>query len=73
MLPRNTIQISYSTRSERLARDVQELLLEFGVVARISRSARGELKVVISNRRDARLFAQRIGFHGVKQTKLDVS
>ena len=68
----SSIQISYSTRSERLARDVQELLLEFGVVARISRSARGELKVVISNRRDARLFAQRIGFHGVKQTKLDV-
>jgi DNA gyrase subunit A len=71
MLPRNTIQVSYSTASARLARDVQELLLEFGIVARISRSARGEFKVVISNRRDARLFAQRVGFHGVKQAKLD--
>ena len=32
-LGKNTIQISYSTRSEQLARDVQDLLLEFGVVA----------------------------------------
>jgi DNA gyrase subunit A len=71
MLPRNSIQISYSTRSERLARDVQELLLEFGVVARISRSKRGELKLVISNRRDAARFATEVGFHGRKQTKLD--
>ncbi len=71
MLPRRTIHISYSTRSERLARDVQELLLEFGVVARISRSRRGELKVVISNQRDARLFAVAVGFHGIKQVKLD--
>ena len=30
-LPRNTIQISYSTRSGRLAKDVQQMLLEFGV------------------------------------------
>src|SRR5205823_2147333 len=34
LLPRNTISISYSTRSRQLARDVQNLLLEFGVVAR---------------------------------------
>ena len=33
-LPRNTIQISYSTRSEKLAVDVQQMLLEFGVVSR---------------------------------------
>ena len=33
-LGRNTIQISYSTCSEELARDVQILLLEFGVIAR---------------------------------------
>ncbi|MGH2781025.1 MAG: DNA gyrase subunit A, partial [Thermoleophilaceae bacterium] len=32
---------------------------------------KGELKVVISNRRDARLFAERAGFLGAKQRKLE--
>ncbi|HSZ70845.1 MAG TPA: DNA gyrase subunit A [Solirubrobacteraceae bacterium] len=73
LLPRNTIEVSYSTRSSSLAHDVQQLLLEFGVVARLSRSARGEIKVVITNRRDARLFAERVGFFGAKQPKLEQS
>jgi DNA gyrase subunit A len=71
LLPRRTIQISYSTRSPDLARDVQQLLLEFGVVSRLSRSARGEVKLVITNRRDARLFAQRVGFLGAKRARLE--
>jgi DNA gyrase subunit A len=71
LLPRHTIQISYSTRSARLAREVQQLLLEFGVVARLSVSSRDEIKVVITNRRDARMFAQVVGFLGRKQTKLE--
>ena len=71
LLPRRTVQISYSTRSPELAGDVQQLLLEFGVISRLSRSARGEIKVVITNRRDARLFAERVGFFGAKQTKLE--
>jgi DNA gyrase subunit A len=70
LLGRNTIQISYSTRSKELARGIQMLLLEFGVVSKQSTSARGEIKVVIGNRREARLFATRVGFLGVKQTKL---
>ncbi len=70
LLARNTIQISYSTRSFQLAQDVQDLLLEFGVVSRQSLSRRGEIKVVITNRRDAGLFAQRVGFWGRKQQKL---
>ncbi|MBV8065593.1 MAG: DNA gyrase subunit A [Actinobacteria bacterium] len=70
LLPRNTIQISYSTYSERLAKDVQRLLLEFGVVSRLCLSAKGEVKVVITNRRDAGLFALNVGFHGAKQEKL---
>ena len=69
-LPRNTVQVSYSTRSEQLAKDVQQLLLEFGVVSRRNRHATGEFKVVVTNRRDARLFSTRIGFLGVKQAKL---
>src|SRR5215207_659460 len=69
-LPRNTVQISYSTRSPRLAQDVQDMLLEFGIVSRQCRQATGEYKVYIGNRRDARLFANRVGFLGRKQLKL---
>jgi DNA gyrase subunit A len=69
-LTRHTIQISYSTRSEQLARDVQQLLLEFGVVSRLCAHATGEWKVYIGNRRDARLFATHVGFWGRKQMKL---
>jgi DNA gyrase subunit A len=71
LLPRSTIQVSYSTRSKDLARGVQLLLLEFGVISRLSTSSRGEIKVVITNRRDARLFARRVGFIGAKQAKLE--
>jgi DNA gyrase subunit A len=71
LLPRQTIQVSYSTYSEQLAKDVQLLLLEFGVVSRLCRYAKGEIKVVITNRRDARLFARNVGFLGDKQAKLD--
>ncbi len=70
-LPRNTIQISYSTYSDQLARDVQLLLLEAGVVSRICRYEKGEFKIVISNRRDARIFSSNVGFLGQKQAKLN--
>src|SRR5439155_79177 len=71
LLPCNSIQISYSTRSDKLADDIQKLLLEFGVISRLCRYAKGEVKVVIGNRRDARLFATRVGFLGAKQLKLE--
>ncbi len=71
LLPRSTIQVSYSSRSDQLCSDVQRLLLEFGIVSRRCRpSTRGEYKVVVTNRRDARLFAERVGFLGEKQRKL---
>jgi DNA gyrase subunit A len=71
LLPRSTIQVSYSSYSQRLCADVQLLLLEFGIVSRLcGPSSRGEHKVVITNRREARLFAERIGFLGAKQIKL---
>ncbi|HZT78921.1 MAG TPA: DNA gyrase subunit A, partial [Gemmataceae bacterium] len=69
-LARNTTSLSYSTRSRELAQEVQTLLLEFGVVARQAVYDDGEIKVYISNRRDGRLFAQNVGFLGVKQGKL---
>lgn len=70
LLPRQSMSISYSTRSPGLAHDLQVLLLEFGVVARQAHHADGEIKVYFSNRRDARLFAHRVGFFGAKQAKL---
>ncbi len=70
LLPRNTVQISYSTCSEQLAKDVQQLLLEFGVVSKQCRYEHGEIKVVVTNRRDARIFAATVGFLGRKQAKL---
>jgi DNA gyrase subunit A len=41
-LPRNTVQISYSTRSARLATDVHQMLLEFGVLSHRYEHATGE-------------------------------
>ena len=46
------------------------MLLEFGVVSRLCSYASGEWKVYVGNRREARLFADRVGFWGRKQTKL---
>jgi DNA gyrase subunit A len=68
-LPRSGVQVSYSTRSDQLAADVQQLLLEFGVVGKRSVHATGEHKVVVTNRRDAWAFATRIGFIGAKQDR----
>ena len=71
LAPRSSVQIVYSTRSQELARDLQILLLEFGVVAKQARYENGEIKLYITNRRDSRLFAEKVGFLGAKQGKLE--
>ncbi|MDP9260390.1 MAG: DNA gyrase subunit A, partial [Actinomycetota bacterium] len=73
LLPRKTIQVSYSTCSKQLAKDVQLLLLEFGVISRLCHYEKGETKVVITNKRDARRFARDVGFLGAKQRKLEAA
>jgi len=66
--------IQYSTYSARLAEEMQELLAEFGVVAghrsytRPSGSV--EHRLVISGLRNARAFAERVGFLRSKQAQL---
>jgi DNA gyrase subunit A len=70
LLARNTIQVSYSTRSPRLAADVQEMLLEFGVISRQCHHTSGEIKVYVGNRREARMFVREVGFLGRKDGKL---
>ena len=67
---KNTLVVIYSTRSERLAQDIQQLLLEFGVASRIRTSKTGEIRVLIGNRRDVTLFHRRVGFLGAKQELL---
>ncbi|MGN6606791.1 MAG: intein-containing DNA gyrase subunit A [Jatrophihabitans sp.] len=64
LLPRNTVQVCYSTKSKQLAQDVQLLLLEFGVSSKVCRDGRrpDAWRCVVTNRRDARLFAANVGF-----------
>ncbi len=69
-LSRNSIQVSYSTRSVQLAADVQQMLLEFGVISHRYTHATGEHKVVLTNRRQAEVFAERVGFGGAKRLEL---
>ncbi|WP_106538652.1 intein-containing DNA gyrase subunit A [Haloactinopolyspora alba] len=69
-LPRDSVQISYSTRSRQLAGDVQQLLLEQGIVSSLCFYDNGEIKVVIGNRHGAERFAERVGFLGTKHDKL---
>ncbi|MFN2627413.1 MAG: DNA gyrase subunit A [Gaiellaceae bacterium] len=71
LLPRDAIQVSYSSRSDQLAKDVQLLLLERGIVSRLCPSPEGETAVELVDLRDARLFAQKVGFLGAKQGRLE--
>src|SRR5205807_3202587 len=66
--------IHYSTYSERLSRELQELLAEFGVIAcrraytRPSGSI--EYRLMLSGLRNIKAFAERVGFLSTKQAKL---
>ena len=71
MLARSTLQVTYSTRSQQLADEVQLLLLEQGVVASQCHYDNGEIKLVIGGRRNVRAFAWNVGFLGVKRDKLN--
>ncbi|WP_353074201.1 DNA gyrase subunit A [Amycolatopsis carbonis] len=66
--------VEYTTHSEQLALDVQELLAEFGIIATRERgtevSGSVEHRLVVSGPRDVEAFAERIGFLGVKQADL---
>src|SRR4029453_17452706 len=69
--PDDSFTIQYSTYSPRLACEIQELLLEFGVHSNRTQYARGEHRLVISGRHNARAFAERVGFIARKQQELD--
>ena len=71
LLPRNTIQISYSTTATSSRRMFSSSCSSSASSRKLCRYAKGETKVVITNRRDARLFALDVGFLGAKQAKLE--
>ncbi|MDP9436331.1 MAG: DNA topoisomerase IV, partial [Actinomycetota bacterium] len=66
--------IHYSTYSERLGQEVQELLLEFGVVASrhsyVRASGSTEWRLIVSGQRNIRRFADQVGFLHTKQERL---
>ncbi|TWP52040.1 DNA topoisomerase IV [Lentzea tibetensis] len=66
--------IQYTSYSERLAGEIQELLAEFGVIAVHRRYVRPsgstEHRLVVSGLRNVTAFAERVGFLKTKQAKL---
>ncbi|MGW4063642.1 DNA gyrase subunit A [Amycolatopsis sp. NPDC004747] len=69
-----TYTVDYTTYSERLAAELQELLSEFGVIAVHRRYTRAsgsvEHRLVVSGLRNVRAFAERVGFLKTKQARL---
>ncbi len=71
LLEKNTLSIQYSSQSKELLKDLQILMLEFGVVAKISESkTRTEHKLCIGAYHNILKFAQNIGFATAKEEKL---
>jgi DNA gyrase subunit A len=69
--PDDGVAVHYSSHSEALSRGIQELLLEFGVHARLAYSApRGEYRLIVSARHDVHAFCDNVGFLTVKQRRL---
>jgi len=70
----NSFTVQYSTYSDRLARELQELLAEFGVIAARRtyrrRSGADEHRLIVSGLRNVRAYAERVGFLRTKQAKL---
>ena len=65
--------VYYSSSSERLARDVQDLLLRLTITARVSRHSQGtkgrdQFHVVVSCQRDIRAFLEVVGVIGQNKT-----
>jgi replicative DNA helicase len=65
------VRIHYATTSERLARDMQLLLLRLGIGARLRAVVHGKGRpgwsVEVSGADDQRLFLDRVGVHGARE------
>lgn len=69
--PNDGVSVQYTTYSEQLAEEMLEMLLEFGVSARLWRNEkRGEIRLIISGRHNLLAFHHRIGFLTAKKQRL---
>jgi len=60
------VNISYSSKSKKLLKQLQVLLLNFGIISKIQQNYR----LIISGYQNVKLFKEEIGFFGNKQEKL---
>ncbi len=66
-----SVSLEYRTTSRRLARDVAELLLEFGVPTQTARDVTsGEHRLIVAGRDAVTRFSTTVGFLGAKQAAL---
>ncbi len=69
--PHDAVAVQFHSHSEGLIRDVQELLLEFGVHAQRAFSAdRSGYRLTVSTRQNVRAFLDNVGFLTRKQRRL---
>lgn len=67
---KNMRAIGYASNSERLVRDVQHLLLRFGILSNIYHMSAGHWQLIIHRSRDVDIFIDEIGMFGAKAAKL---
>jgi SpoVK/Ycf46/Vps4 family AAA+-type ATPase len=58
--------VGYSSNSERLVRDVQHLLLRFGILSNLYHKTESNWSLIISRSRDVDIFIDEIGMFGSK-------
>jgi DNA gyrase subunit A len=67
----DAVAVQYSSYSEKLVREVQELLLEFGVHAQLTYyGSRREYRLIVSARHNVQAFADNVGFLTTKADRL---
>ncbi len=67
---KNTVVISYSSKSKKLLKQIQVLLLNFEIISRIHKDKQN-YRLIISGFHNIKLFKEKIGFLGEKQRKLE--
>ncbi len=67
---KNTVVISYLSKSKKLLKQLQVLLLNFEIISRIHED-KENYRLIISGYHNVKLFKENVGFLGTKQRKLE--
>ncbi len=67
---KGTVVVSYSSKSKKLLKQLQVLLLNFGIISRIHKDKQS-FRLIISGFENVKLFKENIGFLSTKQKKLE--